>query len=789
MHFIDLLKNDRVIFDGGTGTLLQKAGLPVGTATESWNLTHADELIRIHRAYYDAGCHVVTANTFGLNPLKYTEDEVQRGVAAAIQNVRSAAEQSTGCQEKFVALDIGPSGRLLKPLGDLDFEDAVSAFSCVVRAGADAGADLVLIETMNDAYETKAALLAVKEQCDLPVIVSNAYGNDGRLMSGSSADVMVAILEGMGADAIGVNCSLGPKALAPIVDRYLELASVPVLCMPNAGLPRIEGNETVFDVSAEEFAKQMALFAEHGLRLFGGCCGTTPDYIRAMLAAIRDIPVVPPVKKHNTVITSSLKAVYFSDAPILIGERINPTGKKRLKQALADNDMGYILNEGLQQQEKGVHALDVNVGAPDIDEKVMLPKVVCELQSVSDLPLQIDTADPVAMEQALRLYNGKALVNSVNGKKDCMQAIFPLVKKYGGTVIALTLDENGIPETVEKRVAVAEKILACAKEYGIDSKDIIFDPLTLTVSADNQAAKITLDTLRMIKEKLDCHTSLGVSNISFGLPGRPAINAAFFTLALENGLSAAIMNPYSQEMMTAYYTWMLLSGKDENCLSYLQFAQLSEPQSSVQLKEHPTTLCGAIERGLKDPAKQIAREQLQTIEPLSLVQEQIIPALNHVGELFEQKKVFLPQLLMSAEAAASAFEQIKQAMQNNAAPRTGCKVVLATVRGDIHDIGKNIVKLLLENYGFQVTDLGRDVAPEAVLSAVIGENAPLAGLSALMTTTVPAMEETIRLLHEKAPQCKVVVGGAVLTEEYAKKIGADHYARDAMETVRYAQSI
>lgn len=789
MMFREFLTDNRVIFDGGTGTLLQKAGLPVGQATESWNSSHPEALLSIHRAYFDAGCNVVTANTFGLNPLKYAEEDVRQGVSAAIENVRCAAKESRGTQEKFVALDIGPSGRLLAPLGDLDFEDAVAAFSCVVRAGVDAGADLILIETMNDAYETKAALLAAKENSALPVVVSNAYGADGRLMNGATPEVMVPYLEAMGADAIGVNCSLGPKALAPIVEKYLALASVPVLCMPNAGLPRLYAGETVFDVSAEDFAKEMAAMAEKGVRLLGGCCGTTPDYIRAMLAAVKDLPVQPIEKKTATVITSGLCAVSFDDVPVLIGERINPTGKKRLKQALAENDLAYLLNEGLAQQEKGAQVLDVNVGAPEIDEKAMLSHLVCELQAVCDLPLQLDTADPVAMEKALRRYHGKALVNSVNGKESSMDAIFPLVKKYGGAVIALTLDENGIPETAEARVKIAKRILKRAGEYGIDKKDIIFDPLTMTVSADNQAAAVTLDALRTIRNELGCHTSLGVSNVSFGLPGRPAINAQFFTLALENGLSAAIMNPYSQEMMSAFYTWRLLRGKDENCLSYLHFAEQNEQIAAPQSANAPATLQEAIERGLKSQAASLSDAALTSNAPLALVQEQIIPALNAVGERFEAKKVFLPQLLMSAEAAGCAFEKIKQAMQGKAAPQTGCKIILATVRGDIHDIGKNIVKLLLENYGFEVHDLGRDVAPEAILEAVQRENAPLAGLSALMTTTVPAMEETIRLLHEKAPWCKVVVGGAVLTKDYAEKIGADHYARDAMETVRYAQTI
>lgn len=786
MTLREFMHKSPVCMDGGTGTLLLSAGLPVGTAPESWNLTHPEVLTAIHRAYFDAGSNLVTANTFGLNPLKYPVEEVEASVAAAIENVHLARSQSTGSQEKFVALDIGPSGQLLAPLGSVDFEDAVAAFAVVVRAGERAGADAILIETMNDCYETKAALLAAKENSSLPVFVSNAYGADGRLMSGASPEVMVAMLEGMGADAIGVNCSLGPQALTPVVEKYLSLASVRVICKPNAGLPRVENGKTVYDVSPEDFALQMAELVKKGVWCVGGCCGTTPDYIRALCEATQNITPPLPEKKRKTVITSSTCAVDFDVVPVLIGERINPTGKKRLKQALFDEDMDYLLNEGLRQQEQGAQVLDVNVGAPEIDEKALLVRVVKELQAVCDLPLQLDTADPVAMERALRRYNGKALINSVNGKKKSMQEIFPLVKKYGGVVIALTLDENGIPETAEGRVQIAERILQTAESYGIDRSQIIFDPLTLTVSAEAQAASVTLASLRAIRYQLGCHTSLGVSNVSFGLPGRAGVNAVFFTMALENGLSAAIMNPYSSEMMTAYYAWRTLRCKDPNCLDYIGFAE-KNTAAPASAPAAPASLQEAVVRGLKDQAAKITQKQLHEIQPLTLVQEQIIPALNRVGEDFENKKVFLPQLLMSAEAAASAFEIIKQAMPGKA--QTGCAVVLATVQGDIHDIGKNIVRLLLENYGFAVTDLGRDVPPEKIVETVCRLHAPLAGLSALMTTTVPAMEQTVRLLHEKAPFCKVIVGGAVLNRDYAAQIGADYYAHDAMETVRYAQSL
>lgn len=794
MTLREYMQQHPLYMDGGTGTWLQAAGLPAGMPTESWNLTHPTELVKLHRAYFDAGSNAVASNTFGLNPMKYSAEDVEKGVIAAIDHVRQARQQSTAPQEKFILLDVGPLGRLLAPLGDCDFEDAVSAFAVVIRAGTKAGADGILIETMNDAYETKAALLAAKENSDLPVLVSNAYGEDGRLMSGANPAVMVAMLEGMGADAIGVNCSLGPQALAPIVREYLRLSSLPVICKPNAGLPRVENGQTVYDVSPTDFAEQMKALAECGVRCMGGCCGTTPEYIAALIAATSGL--VPPAlpKKTHTVITSGIQTVDFSAVPVLIGERINPTGKKRLKQALAEGDVDYILHEGLRQQEQGAQVLDVNVGAPEIDEKEWLPRIAGELQAVCDLPLQLDTADPIAMERALRRYNGKALINSVNGKEESMRAIFPLVKKYGGVVIALTLDEDGIPDSVTGRIRIAKKIIATAGKYGIEQHQLVFDPLTLTVSADGQAANITLETLREIRYTLGCHTSLGVSNVSFGLPARAGVNSVFFTMALENGLSAAIMNPYSAEMMNSYYAWRALRGYDTSCLDYIRFAEANASASVAAVPAQAaasaaSTLQEAVVRGLKEQAAKITRELLKTAAPLTLVQEEIIPALNHVGVEFEEKRVFLPQLLMSAEAAGSAFEEIKAALPASADSAAGAAIVLATVKGDIHDIGKNIVRLLLENYGFAVTDLGRDVTPEKIVETVCTLHAPLVGLSALMTTTVPAMEETIRQLRQQAPFCKIVVGGAVLTKEYAAQIGADHYAKDAMETVRYAQTV
>lgn len=798
MNMIEFIKDNLLYLDGGMGTLLQGQGLLPGELPERWNLTHPDVITSIHRDYYDAGSHVVNTNTFGANRLKLSSEELERVIAAAIANARRAAAESRGSQPKWVALDIGPTGRMLKPYGDFDFEEAVSVFAETVRLGVKHGADLIMIETMNDSYETKAALLAAKENSDLPVFVSNAYGEDGKLMTGADAAAMVAMLEGMGADAIGVNCSLGPKALSGVVEAYLRHSSVPVLLKPNAGLPKAQEGKTVYDVTPEEFAADVAALIRKGVRIAGGCCGTTPAYLSALVKAASGIAPVPVEPKNLTTVSSYTHAVTFSNEPILIGERINPTGKKRFQEALRANDMDYILKEGIAQQEMGVQILDVNVGLPGIDEAGMLTRAVTELQAILNLPLQIDTANPAAMEAALRRYNGKALINSVTGKRESMEAVFPLAKKYGGLVVALTLDESGIPTNAEDRLSIAKKILDCAREYGLDKKDLLFDPLALTVSADKDAARETLRAVGLIRHELGCHTSLGVSNVSFGLPARDAINGTFFALALGQGLSAAILNPYSTEMRKTYYAYRALTGLDDNCQAYIDFSGtlaqstvVSAPAQSASGAgdEIQSALQRAIVKGLKEQAARLTAQLLdEHAQALAIVREEIVPALNQVGEGFEQKRVYLPQLLMSAEAAKSAFEVIKGRLSGQ---RTAdrCTVVIATVKGDIHDIGKNIVKLLLENYGFQVVDLGRDVAPEAVAREVVRLHAPLVGLSALMTTTVPAMEETIALLRQKAPWCKIMVGGAVLNREYADAIGADQYAKDAMDGVRYAEQI
>ena len=796
MNIKEHISKHTLILDGGMGTLLQSRGLRAGEEPERWSITHPEIITEIHRAYYEAGADVVSANTFGINSIRFDKEEIPALVSAAVKCAKDAQKHITD-RPTWVALDIGPTGRMLAPFGDLSFEDAVEAFAVTVREGVRCGVDLIFIETMADSYETKAALLAAKENSSLPVFVSNAYGEDGCLMTGASPEAMVCMLEGMGADAIGVNCSLGPKALASVVRRYLAAASVPVILKPNAGLPRCECGCTVYDVTPEEFALECAELIRAGVRIAGGCCGTTPEYIRALAREAKAITPVPVQTKERTVISSYTRAVEFGEIPVLIGERINPTGKKRFKEALRAHDIGYILNEGISQAERGVHVLDVNVGLPEIDEAQMLCEAVRELQAVCDLPLQIDTSDYEAMERSLRIYNGKPLINSVNGKADSMAHVFPIARKYGGVIIALTLDENGIPDSAHGRVEIAEKILAEAKKYGIDKKDIIFDPLALTVSADNNAARETLLAVDMITHKLGCHTSLGVSNVSFGLPARDTVNATFFTLALGRGLSAAILNPYSLDMMRSYHAYLALAGLDANCAGYIEFAstipadtapvQQTEANQSSKLTGN-SELQNAVIHGMKDRAYALAREACSTTDPLEVVNNEIIPALDTVGAAFEKKTLYLPSLLMAAEAAGSAFEAVREEMPQGEADHK-FPIVIATVKGDIHDIGKNILRLLLENYGYEVHDLGRDVSPERIAEEVISCGAPLVGLSALMTTTVPAMEETIKLLRESAPECKVMVGGAVLTEEYASMIGADKYAADAMEGVRYAESL
>lgn len=812
--FLDLLQKKIVIADGAMGTLLQASGLKVGELPEVWNITHPDVLVDIHTRYYNSGSDFVSTNTFGVNryklselPSEYTLNQV---LEAGIKNANTARESFVAQgQQKLVILDIGPLGKLLKPLGDVSFDDAYAAFAEVIsKADKIGGFDAVLIETMSDTLELKAAVLAAKENCSLPIIASVAFDEKGQLLTGANLRAMVALLEGLRVDAIGMNCGLGPVHMKPLALELAATASVPTIVMPNAGLPRVESGKTVFDIDAAQFAEHVEEMVRAGIRIVGGCCGTTPEHIRQVASRVNAITPVPTNDKGLTLVSSYTHAVELKlDDSIIVGERINPTGKKRFKQALRDNDIDYILKEGLTQLDNGAHILDVNVGLPEIDERAMLPRVVGELQSVLNLPLQIDTSDTIAMERAMRYYNGKPMVNSVNGKQESMHSVFPLIKKYGGVVVGLTLDENGIPETAEGRIEIAKRIIKTAAEYGIKAKDIVIDVLCMTISSDKNAANLTLSALEYISKELKVNTILGVSNVSFGLPMRERVNSNFYTMALQRGLSSAIINPNAVGMRSAYTSYRALRGLDDNCADYIAFhtseqaleqaaaATAAVTQASATAAQQPSTIGGgelakAIKRGMCKQAGEIAAELIKTTDSLTIINEQLVPALDEVGSGFERGKVFLPQLLMSADAAKAAFDSIKEYLINNGEKRESRgKVVIATVKGDIHDIGKNIVKVLLENYGFDVIDLGKDVPPEAIVAAVREHKVGLVGLSALMTTTVGAMEETIKQLRAAELPVKVMVGGAVLTQEYADQIGADFYSKDAMGSVRYACSL
>lgn len=778
----------RMLFvDGGLGSLLQERGLVPGELPETWNITKPEVLIEIHKAYLEAGADIINANTFGANRFKF--DNLEEIITAGIKNAKQAISEVG--KEAYVALDIGSCGKLLKPMGTLDFLDAVDVFAEIVQIGVKAGADLVLIETMSDTYELKAAVLAAKENCDLPILATVIFDESEKMLTGATPEAVVALLEGLRVDAIGMNCGLGPKQMKPIFDRMISCSSTPLMINPNAGLPRTENGKTVYDVGPEEFADDMEEIAKKGAWIIGGCCGTTPAHIKAIYDRCKDIEPLPIEDKDITLVSSYSHAVEIGKAPVIIGERINPTGKSKFKQALRDHNINYILEEGTRQADSGAHILDVNVGLPEIDEVAMMKDTVYELQSILDLPLQIDTTNMEAMEQAMRIYNGKPMINSVNGKKEVMEQVFPLVKKYGGVVVGLALDEDGIPNSADGRMAIAKKIYDTAATYGIKAKDIVIDALTMTMSTDNEAANITLETVRRVKAQ-GGRTVLGVSNISFGLPQRELITSSFFTMAMHAGLSAGIINPNAKLMMQAYDTYMVLSGNDSQCAHYVEkYAIAPDATPAVPTSAGAKmSLKDCIIKGFKGPAFSETEELLKTKTAMDIINEDLVAALDVVGKGFEKGTMFLPQLLMSAEAAKAGFEAIKQYMEkqgNEEAKKA--TIIIATVKGDIHDIGKNIVKVLLENYSYNVIDLGKDVPPEIVVEATIEHHAPLVGLSALMTTTVVSMEDTIKLLREKCPWCKIMVGGAVLTQEYADMIGADFYGKDAMQSVYYAESL
>lgn len=776
-----------LFFDGGMGTLLQEQGLQAGELPETWNLKNPEPIIQIHKAYLAAGADIILANTFGANRFKYGED-LEKIVTAGVANAKKAVAESG--KKAYVALDIGSTGKLLKPMGTLDFEEAVGVFAEIIRVGEKAGADLILIETMSDTYELKAAVLAAKENSALPIMATVIFDESKKMLTGASPQVVVSLLEGLGVDALGINCGLGPKQMKEIVKELLKYASIPVIVNPNAGLPRSENGKTVFDVGAEEFAEDMEEIVTMGAWFAGGCCGTTPAHIQAMVEKCKEITPVPITPKNYTFVTSYSTAVELGGRPVIIGERINPTGKSKFKQALRDHNIDYILEEGVKQEDSGAHILDVNVGLPEIDEAAMMETIVYELQSIMPIPLQIDTTNMEAMERVLRIYNGKPMINSVNGKAEIMEQVFPLVKKYGGVVVGLALDEDGIPDTTEGRLAIAEKIYQTGEKYGISRKDIVIDALVMTMSTNNESAKITLDTVKEITAR-GGKTVLGVSNISFGLPQRELINAAFFTMAMNNGLSAGIINPNAKAMRQAYDTFCVLGGYDAQCMNYIEnYAVTDAPNAAAKPATAKLNLTDSIIKGLKDQAYRATEEELKTKEPMEIINGELVPALDVVGQGFEKGTMFLPQLLMSAEAAKAGFEAIRQYVQSHGeAQEKKATIVIATVKGDIHDIGKNIVKVLLENYGYEVIDLGKDVPPEKIVETVVDKHAPLVGLSALMTTTVVNMEESIKELHKEAPWCKIMVGGAVLTQEYADMIGADFYGKDAMQSVYYAERL
>ena len=798
MSIKDLFGKELLFFDGGLGTMLQAAGLKGGRSPELWNLEEPGVLLDIHEKFLDAGCNILTSNTFRARDEKYMAAGV-RLAREAVEKYNSRTAGNTnriqGKDKVFVAAELGPSVSLLEPLGELSFEDAYKVFADLVRAGADEGADAIIIETMPDIYDTKAAILAAKENCSLPVIASMTFEQNKKYLTGGDVKTAVAVMEGLGADVIGTNCGFGPAQIKDIVKEFFKYASVPVMANPNAGLPRTIKGETVFTMGPKEYAREAVSIAEAGAWLLGGCCGTTPDHIRREIELCRN--VVPPTvsKKNETFATSYAQAVQIGTIQAdtsgisfrkqtlnlhkKAGEKINPTGNKLVKEALKAGDTAAIKELAAKQQHAGADILDINVGLPEIDEKAVLPHVIQAVQSVVTLPLIIDTSDIEAMEKALRIYNGKAVINSVNGKKDSMEKIFPLVKKYGGVVIGLTLDENGIPKTPKGRLVIAKKIIETAAKYGIDKKDIIIDTLAMTISVDENAGETALAAMELIKKELDTATVLGVSNISFGLPDRDDVNSAFYREAVSRGLDMGIIDPFSENMMAAAEGPKDAKGTYKHSLENMQ----NKSAAVSTLKE-------AIEEGLKEKASALTRELLKNKNPLDIIESQIVPALNEVGRGFEDGSLFLPQLLMSSDAAQSSFAVLKSAMKSDVQQKKD-RVILATVQGDIHDIGKNIVKVLLENYGYEVMDLGRDVPPEKIAEAAEKENINIIGLSALMTTTAPSMKDTIDLFRDRGlyHKCRFVVGGAVLSESYAKEIGAHFYARDAMATVHYVQKL
>lgn len=816
-----LLSRDFIYLDGATGTMYQAAGLKLGERPEILSLTQPGLVARVHRQYIESGSDIIYTNTFGANAhkLKGTGHSVSEVISASVRIAReTAAEFSSSSaagrtndkdpdkennRQILTALDIGPIGEMLEPYGTLSFEKAYELFREMILAGSEAGADLVIFETMTDLYEVKAAVLAALENSSLPIFVTMTFEESGRTFTGTCVESMVCLLEGLGVDAIGINCSLGPAEIYPLAERLAACTSLPIIIKANAGLPDPESGS--YSITAPEFAEIMEKYIRLGVRFVGGCCGTDPGFIKELVARYQEHSAVldRPVKRVSRICTPT--RVVEIDRVRVIGERINPTGKKRFKQALQENDMAYILNQGIQQMEAGADILDVNVGLPGIDEPSMMVKVVKELQSVVDIPLQLDSSNDEAIERGLRVCNGKPIVNSVNGDPEVLAARLPLIKKYGAAVLGLALDSSGIPETAEDRYSIAVRIIDAALGYGIPKEDIFIDCLTLTVSAQQAQARETLRALTMIRSRLEVHTVLGVSNISFGLPYRELINHTFLTMAMDHGLDLPIINPNTASMMDAVRAFNVLMNVDADCAEYItHYTDYQPPLAAASVSGSPVSvtkeeeeipeggkdLFHAIDRGLKEETAHAVTALLSDRDEMSVINSFLIPALDRVGDRFEKGRIFLPQLLNSAAAASEGFELIrKRLVKSDSGTASKGKIILATVRGDIHDIGKNIVKVILANYGYQVIDLGRDVPPETVVDTAVREDIKLIGLSALMTTTLDSMEETIRQLRASGHSCRIMVGGAVLTPEYAEKMGADYYARDAKASVDIAKEV
>ncbi|WRS27873.1 homocysteine S-methyltransferase family protein [Oscillospiraceae bacterium MB08-C2-2] len=784
MDIVSLIREHIAVFDGGMGTMLQQRGLLVGDLPEVYNITHPEIVMGIHRDYVKAGAQIITANTFQANEYKlHCEYSVEDVIEAGIRNGREAGAP-------FVALDIGPLGQLMEPMGTVSFEEAYEVFKRQMVCGEKCGADLILMETFSDPYEAKAAILAAKESTSLPVICTLTYQEDGRTFVGCDPITATLTLQSLGVDALGVNCSLGPKEMLPVVEQILTYAKVPVIVQANAGLPVMQGDETVYVITPQEFAHYVAEMVKMGVRLVGGCCGTTPDFIREVVANIAGLSPVPTAPKKVTALTSGTKTVMLDDKITVIGERINPTGKPKMKAALRENRLEYIVGEAIDQEAAGSEILDINVGLPEIDEPAVMRSVIREVQGTMGLPLQIDSSDPAAIETGVRFCNGRPLINSVNGKAESMASIFPIVKKYGALVLGLALDEKGIPSTAEGRLAVARHIVETAESYGIPREDVLIDCLVLTASAQQAQVMETLKAIKLVKQELGVKTVLGVSNVSFGLPNRESLNATFLAAAFGAGLDAPILNPLSTRYMEVVRCFRVLDNEDSGAEDYIasQPDQTApSPTSTGTDSGESRSLKDIIIQGRKDESAPRVTEMLATMAPLDIVNGHFIPALDTVGQRFEKGQLFLPQLMQSAEAVKKAFSIIKAHLESSGTkPESKGKILIATVKGDIHDIGKNIVKMILENYGYDVIDLGKDVPIETVVDTIRKEDIKLVGLSALMTTTVKNMKETIAAVKDAGLSCTFIVGGAVLNPEYASFVGADYYARDAMESVTIA---